>query len=89
MSIELPEANILAAQMNKKLRRKRIKSYHLQDFERLHRIDMLNRNTRSFDQLVNGKIEIGINGRNAIRIKLNNEMSLILRRSYAQRVERL
>jgi len=38
VSIELPEAKILAEQMNKELRGKRIKSCHLQDYERLQKI---------------------------------------------------
>jgi hypothetical protein len=43
MSIELPEAKILAEQMNKELRGKRIKSCHLQDYVRLQRIGMLDK----------------------------------------------
>jgi len=37
MSIELPEAKILAEQMNKELRGKRIENYLLQDYERLQK----------------------------------------------------
>ena len=46
MSIELPEAKILAEQMNRELRGKRIKSYHLQDYERLQKIGMLDKDTK-------------------------------------------
>ena len=35
MSIELPEALILAEQMGKELLQKHIKSFHLQDYQRL------------------------------------------------------
>jgi hypothetical protein len=56
MSLELPEALILAKQMNKELRGKQIKSYNLQDHERLQRLGFVNKDTRSFDHLVNGKI---------------------------------
>ncbi len=86
MSIELPEAKILAEQMNKELRGKRIKSYHLQDYERLQRIGFLNRDTKDFDQLVNGKIESVISRGNVIRVKLNNGMNLILAPEYGGKI---
>jgi formamidopyrimidine-DNA glycosylase len=86
MSIELPEAKILAEQMNKALLGKCVKSYHLQDYERLQRIGMLEKDTRSFDQLVNGKIESVISRGNVIRVKLNNGMNLILGPEYGGRI---
>jgi len=86
MSIELPEAKILAEQMNKELRDKRIKSYHLQDYERLQKIGMLDKDTKSFDQLVNGKIESVISRGNVIRVKLNNGMNLILGPEYGGKI---
>ena len=82
MSIELPEAKILAEQMNKELRGKRIKAYHLQDYERLQRIGFMNKNIKSFDQLVNGEVESVISRGNAIRVKLNNGVNLILNPEY-------
>jgi len=86
MSIELPEAKILAGQMNKELRGKRIKSYHLQDYERLQRIGMLDKDTKSFNQLVNGKIESVTSRGNVIRVKLNNGMNLILAPEYGGKI---
>ena len=86
MSIELPEAKILAEQMNKELRGKRIKSCHLQDYERLQRIGMLDKDTKSFDQLVNGKIEFVISRGNVIRVKLNNGMNLVLGPEYGGKI---
>jgi len=86
MSIELPEAKILAEQMNKALRGKRVKSYHLQDYERLQRIGMMDKDTKSFDQLVNGKIESVISRGNVIRVKLNNGVNLILGPEYGGKV---
>ncbi len=86
MSIELPEAKILAGQMNKELWGKRIKSYHLQDYERLQRIGMLDKDTKSFDQLVNGKIESVTSRGNVIRVKLNNGMNLILAPEYGGKI---
>ena len=86
MSIESPEAKILADQMNKELLGKRIKSYHLQDYERLQRIGMLNKDVKVFDQLVNGKIESVISRGNVIRVKLNNGMNLILGPEYGGKI---
>ena len=86
MSIELPEAKILAEQMNKELLGKRIKSCRLQDYERLQRIGMLDKDTKSFDQLVNGKIESVISRGNVIRVKLNNGVNLILGPEYGGKV---
>ncbi|NWG10925.1 zf-TFIIB domain-containing protein [Candidatus Bathyarchaeota archaeon] len=82
MSIELPEAKILAEQINKELRGKRVKSYHLQDHERLQKIGMMDKDTKSFDKLVNGKIESVISRGNVMRVKLDNGMNLILGPEY-------
>jgi formamidopyrimidine-DNA glycosylase len=82
MSIELPEAKILAEQMNKKLKGKTIESYNLQDCERLQRIGMMDKDTKSFDKLINGKIESATSRGNVIRVKLNNGINLILGPEY-------
>jgi formamidopyrimidine-DNA glycosylase len=86
MSIELPEAKILAEQMNKELRGKRIKSCHLQDYESLQRIGMMNKDIRAFDQLVNEKIESVISRGNVIRVKLSNGMNLIVGPEYGGKI---
>jgi len=86
MSIELPEAKILADQMNKELRSKCIKSYHLQDYERLQRIGMMDENTKSFDQLVNRKIESVLSRGNVIRLKLSDGVNLILGPEYGGKI---
>jgi formamidopyrimidine-DNA glycosylase len=82
MSIELPEAKILAEQMNKELQGKHVKTYHLKDYERLQRIGFLNKDARSFDQLVNEKVESVISRGNTIRVKLSNEVNLLLSPEY-------
>jgi formamidopyrimidine-DNA glycosylase len=86
MSIELPEAKILAQQMNKELQGKHIKSYHLQDYERLQKIGMLNRDLTAFDRLVNSEIESVISRGNVILVKLNNGMNLILGPEYGGKI---
>ena len=82
MSIELPEAKILAEQMKKELQGKRIKAYHLKDYDRLQKIGFMNKDIKSFDQLVNGEVESVISRGNAIRVKLNNGTNLILNPEY-------
>jgi len=86
MSIELPEAKILAEQMSNELRGKRITSCRLQDYERLQRIGMLDKDIKSFDQLVDGKIESVISRGNVIRVKLDNGMNLILAPEYGGKI---
>ena len=86
MSIELPEAKILAEQMNEELRGKRIKSCHLQDYERLQKIGMMDKDTKSFDQLVDGKVEFAVSRGNVIRVKLNNGMNLLLAPEYGGKI---
>jgi len=86
MSIELPEAKVLAEQMNKELRGKQIKSYDLQDYERLQKIGLLNKDLTSFDQLVNRKIESVMSRGNVVRVKLDNGMNLILAPEYGGKI---
>jgi formamidopyrimidine-DNA glycosylase len=82
MSVELPEAKILAEQMNQELKGKQVKSYLLQDYERLQRIGMMDKDLTSFNKLVDGKIESVISRGNVIRIKFDNETNLILGPEY-------
>jgi formamidopyrimidine-DNA glycosylase len=86
MSIELPEAKILAEQMNRELQSKIIKSYRLRDHERLQKIGMLNKDTRTFDQLVGRRIESVTSRGNVIHIMLNNGMNLILGLEYGGKI---
>jgi formamidopyrimidine-DNA glycosylase len=78
VSIELPEARILSEQMNRELLGKTVKTYHLQDYERLQKIGFINKDIKSFDQLVNRKVESIISRGNAILVKLDNGVNIIL-----------
>jgi formamidopyrimidine-DNA glycosylase len=86
MSIELPEAKILAEQMNRVLKDKRIRSYHLRDYERLQKIGFINRDIKAFDQLVNRKVESVTSRGNAIRMELDEGMNIILFPEYGGEV---
>jgi formamidopyrimidine-DNA glycosylase len=82
MSIELPEAKILAEQLNKELKGKRIKSYRLQDSEKLQKTGFINKDTKDFDQLVNREVESVTSRGNAIRMKFDDKMNVILAPEY-------
>ncbi|MGD8565264.1 MAG: DNA-formamidopyrimidine glycosylase family protein [Candidatus Bathyarchaeota archaeon] len=86
MSVELPEAKILADQMNKELKGKLIKSYHLKDYKRLQKIGMMDKDLKSFERLINRKIESVSSRGNAIRLKLSSEMNLILAPEYGGKI---
>jgi formamidopyrimidine-DNA glycosylase len=82
MSVELPEAKILAEQMNQELKGKRVKSFQVKDCERLQRIGMMDKDLTSFNQLVDGKIESATSRGNVIRVKFDNGANLILGPEY-------
>jgi formamidopyrimidine-DNA glycosylase len=86
MSIELPEAKIFADQLHKEVRGKEIKSYVLKDFERLQKIDMLNKDIEAFDGLVNGKIESIVSRGKVIVLKLSNGSNLVLAPEYGGKI---
>ena len=81
MSVELPEARILAQQMNQNLKGKQVTSYMLKDYERLQRIGMMDKDLSSFEQLVGAKIEEITSRGNVIRLKFD-KINLILGPEY-------
>ena len=82
MSVELPEAKILAEQMNKELKGKLVQSYLLQDCERLQRIGMMDKEQTIFNQLVSAKVEAVSSRGNVIRVKFDKGVNLILGPEY-------
>jgi formamidopyrimidine-DNA glycosylase len=86
MSVELPEALILAEQMSKELLGKQIKSFQLQDYQKLQRIGFVNKDVKAFDRLVNRKIESVTSRGNVIRVKLDLGVNLILAPEYGDRI---
>ena len=89
MSIELPEAKILAEQMNKALRGKRIKAYDLQNYERLQRIGMIDKDLTTFERILNKRVISVISRGNVIRLKLSDKMNLILAPEYGGKISYL
>lgn len=81
MSIELPEARILAAQMNEALPGKTVESYDLRDIERMVKIGFI-RNVSDFGDLVGRKIT-GVTSRgNTIRVRLDGGVNLLIGPEY-------
>jgi len=86
VSIELPEAFIFATQMNEALKGKKIKSYDLQDYERMLKIGFLNKNIIDFEDLI-GRTVLEVTSRgNTIRVKLDEGMNLLLAPEYGGRI---
>ena len=86
MSIELPEAKILAGQMEKELLGKQIVSFKLADYERLQKIGMLNKDERSFNRLVNREIKSIQSRGNSILVKFDSAMNLLLSPEYGGKI---
>jgi formamidopyrimidine-DNA glycosylase len=86
MSIELPEALILAKQMKEVLVGKQLESYYLQNYERMQKVGFLNKNIQDFDQLLNGQITSVIARGNVIRVELDNNMNLLIAPEYGGEV---
>ena len=82
ISIELPEAKILARQMEKRLPGKHIISYHMQDCGKPQKIGMVNKDLNEFDSLTNADIKAVITRGNVVLLKLGNDTSLILGPEY-------
>jgi formamidopyrimidine-DNA glycosylase len=82
MSVELPEAKIVAEQMNHELKGKSVKTFQVKDCERLQRIGMMDKDLASFNQLVDAKIESVVSRGNVIRVKFGNGANLILGPEY-------
>jgi len=78
MSAELPEALILAKQMDEELVGKIVESCHLADYESMQRLNLVNKDISDFERLVGGKIDAVASRGCTILMKLNNDMSLTI-----------
>jgi formamidopyrimidine-DNA glycosylase len=78
LSIELPEATILAKQMNKELVGKQIESWKLDELEKLQKSKMVSRSLKNFDKLKGRTVQSVVSRGNGIRIQLDDEMNCFL-----------
>ena len=82
MSIELPEARILAEQLNETIVGKIIQGYDLQDVERLMRIGFVNKDLSDFDSIIGKTVENVVSRGNAVKVSLNGSMNVLLAPEY-------
>ncbi|MFX1416276.1 MAG: DNA-formamidopyrimidine glycosylase family protein [Promethearchaeota archaeon] len=82
MSIEMPEARILATQMQKELVGKTIRSWRLDESEKLQKSKMVNENPQDFDGLIGRTVESVLSRGNIIQVKLDNELNLLVAPEY-------
>ena len=82
LSIELPEAKILADQMNFELKGKRIERFCLQNCQKLQKIGFIHSDNKPFDQLLNREIVSVASRGNTILMKLDENLNLILNPEY-------
>ncbi len=78
LSVELPEAVILAEQMTKSLLEKKIKSCEIQDYESLQKFGFFNKNIEDYHKLEGCRIASIKQRGNVIQIKMNKKMNLVL-----------
>lgn len=82
LSIELPEACILASQMQETLVGKKVSSWSIEELDRLLKSKMVSDNLKRFDDLVGKRIVSVASRGNTIRIKFDEERNLILSPEY-------
>jgi formamidopyrimidine-DNA glycosylase len=86
VSVELPEAQILAEQMTSSLLDKKIKSYDIQDSEKLQKIGFMNKKLKDYKKLVDCKVKSIEHRGNVIRIQMNKKMNLVLCPDYGAKI---
>ena len=86
MSIELPEAYILATQMDRELKGKQIATIELKNYRNLQKLGCINRNLADYDRLIGGKIESVISRGLLILVKIGGARNLLLAPEYGGRI---
>lgn len=86
MSVELPEALLLAEQFTSSIRDKKIKSYDVQDSEKLQKIGFMNKKLKDYERLVGCKVKEITHRGNVIRIQMNKKMNLVLCPDYGAKI---
>ena len=78
MSVELPEAVILAEQMISTILEKKVKSCDVTDYKGLQKFGFFNKNIQDYDKLIGCKVTSIKQRGNVIQINMNKKMNLIL-----------
>ena len=87
MSVELPEARILAAQINELLVGKEVAYHKIMDSEKLQRIGFMNEDLADYDILDGQKILGAESGGNTLRLRLSGDANLVISPEYGGRVQ--
>ena len=87
MSVELPEARILAAQMNELLVGKKVASHEIMDSEKLQRIGFMNRDLADYEMLDGQTILGAESGGNTVHLRLSGDANLVISPEYGGRVQ--
>ena len=82
MSVELPEAHILAEQMNVALPGRRVNAVSLSDCEKLQRMGFVNRDLGEFNWLIGRAVEAAYSRGNTVRVSLDGGVNLLLAPEY-------
>jgi formamidopyrimidine-DNA glycosylase len=86
VSVELPEAQILAEQMTNTLLDKKVKSYDVKDSAKLQKIGFMNKKLKDYERLVGCKVKSITHRGNVIRIQMNKKMNLVLCPDYGAKI---
>lgn len=87
MSVELPEAKILAAQINEQLVGKKVASHEIMDSEKLQRIGFMNKDLADYD-ILDGQTILGAeSGGNTVHLRLSGDANLVISPEYGGRVQ--
>ena len=86
MSVELPEASIIAKQLGEVLPGKRVSACHVRDYERMQRIGFMNKDLSDYDRLKGGVVEGVASRGNTVHVRLDNAMNLLIGPEYGGRV---
>jgi len=86
VSVELPETQILAEQMTSTILEKKIKSYDIQDYDKLQCVGFMNKDLKDYDRLIGCKVKSISHRGNVIRIQMNKKMNLVLCPDYGAKI---
>jgi formamidopyrimidine-DNA glycosylase len=82
VSVELPEAYILANQMDKELMGRQVAAFDLQNCAKFQKIGFISKSSSDFERLRSHKVESTVSRGNVIRLKLDGGLNLLLAPEY-------
>jgi formamidopyrimidine-DNA glycosylase len=87
MSVELAEAEILAAQINEALAGKKVSGHEIMDSEKLQRIGFMNRDLADYG-ILDGETILGAESSgNTVHLRLSGDANLVISPEYGGRVQ--